>query len=102
MKLSGRFDITNRAMGGVAELSNSMVERTSDGAMLTTNRRIYDLFCLGPSLLCRCSLLGREFGRQADHDSLFRRRSVGSLERLRILGDRLLAGHGFEVANIVL
>ena len=36
MKLSGRFDITNRAMGGVAELSNSMVERTSDGAMLTT------------------------------------------------------------------
>ena len=36
MKLSGRFDITIRAMGGVAELSNSMVERTSDGAMLTT------------------------------------------------------------------
>ena len=30
------------------------------------------------------------------------RRSVGSLERLRNLGDRLLAGHGFEDANIVL
>jgi hypothetical protein len=44
----------------------------------------------------------REFGRQADHDSPLRRRSVGSLERLRILGHRLLAGHGFEDANIVL
>ena len=46
--------------------------------------------------------LGREFERQADHGSLLTRRSVGSLERLRNLGDRLLAGHGFEDANIVL
>jgi hypothetical protein len=34
--------------------------------------------------------------------SLLTRRSIGSLERLRNRGDRLIAGHGFEVANIVL
>src|SRR5271166_530873 len=54
------------------------------------------------ALLCGCSLLGREFERQADYGSLLTRRSVGSLERFRDLGDRLLAGHGFEDANIVL
>ena len=54
------------------------------------------------AVLCGCSLLGREFERQADHGSLLTRRSVGSLERFRDLGDRLLAGHGFEDANIVL
>ena len=33
MKLSGRFDITNRAMDGVvAPQQEAMVERTSDGA----------------------------------------------------------------------
>jgi hypothetical protein len=68
--------------------------------MLTKSRQLCDFACLSSSL--PMLLLGREFGRQADHDSLLRRRSVGSLERLRILGNRLLAGHGFEEANIVL
>jgi hypothetical protein len=34
--------------------------------------------------------------------SLLTRRSVGSLERPRYLGDRLIESHGFEDANIVL
>ena len=43
-----------------------------------------------------------EFEGQADHGGLLTRRSVSSLERLGNLGDRLLAGHRFEDANIVL
>jgi hypothetical protein len=77
-----------------------MVERTSDGAMLTTKSAALRLACLTSSL--RMLAPGGEFERQADHGSLLTRRFVGSLERLRNLGDRLLAGHGFEVANIVL
>ena len=56
---------------------------------------------LASALLCGLLASG-ELRRQADHDSLLRRRSGGSLERLCILGDRLLVGHGFEDANIVL
>ena len=58
--------------------------------------------CFASALLCGSSLLGREFERQADHGSLLTRRSIGSLERLRNLGDWLIEGHGFEGANIVL
>jgi hypothetical protein len=85
MKPSGRFDITNHAMGGVAAL------RTGSNGEANVS-----------ALLRRSSLLGREFERQADHGSLLTRRSFCSLERFRDLGDRLLAGHGFEDANIVL
>jgi hypothetical protein len=34
--------------------------------------------------------------------SLLTRRFIGSLERPRYLGDRLIEGHGLEDANIVL
>jgi hypothetical protein len=43
MKLSGRFDITNRAMGGVAALRNRK-------QWWSESRRLRDLLCLSPSL----------------------------------------------------
>jgi hypothetical protein len=45
---------------------------------------------------------GRELSDKAMTFALLTRRSIGSLERLRYLGDRLIEGHGFEDANIVL
>ena len=92
MKLSGRFDITNRAMDGVvAPQQEAMVERTSDGAMLTTKSAALRLALPRPFFADARSW--GEFEREADHGSLLTRRFVGSIERLRNLDDRLLAGH---------
>ena len=77
-----------------------MVERTSDGAMLTTKSAALRLALPQPFFPMLAS--EGEFERQADHGGLLTRRSVGSLECPRNLGDRLLAGHRFEDANIVL
>src|SRR5208337_4027596 len=81
-----------------AQTRSSSVERKRATVLVTEPSAALRL----SALLYRCSLLGCEFERQADHGSLLTRRSVGSVERLRNLGDRLLAGHGFEDTNIVL
>jgi hypothetical protein len=65
MKLSGRFDITNRAMGGVAALRSRKQwcgERLM--AMLTTKSAALRLVL--PQPFFAEALLGREFERQAD------------------------------------
>ena len=74
-----------------------MVERTSDGAMLTTKSAALRFAFPQPFFA-----EGGEFERRAGHGGLLTRCSFGSLERLRNLGAGLLAGHGFEGANIVL
>jgi hypothetical protein len=94
MKLSGRFDITNRAMGGVVVLRSRKQwcgERLT-APMLTTKSAALR-FALPQPFFAEEG----EFERQAGHGSLLTRRSIGSLERLRYLGDRLTEG-----ANIVL
>jgi hypothetical protein len=76
------------------------VERTSDGAFRLMKSASLRLALPQPFFPMLAS--EGEFERQADHGGLLTRRPVGSLERLRNLGDRLLAGHRFEDANIVL
>ena len=77
MKLSGRFDITNHAMGG-AVLRNRK-QWWSEHLMAHVDQEVGgSATCFASALLC------------------------GLGERLRNLGDRLLVSHGFEDANIVL
>ena len=58
MKLSGRFDITNRAMGGVAALRNRK-QWWSERLMAHVDYEVGgSATCFASALLCGCSLLG--------------------------------------------
>jgi hypothetical protein len=77
------------------------VERTSDGAMLTTKSADLRLVLPRP-FFADARFSGASLSDKPVASSLLTRRTIGSLERPHYLCDRLIEGHGSEDANIVL